>query len=565
METQNVGSIGVRTEAPRAKIHYVLYARKSTESDEKQALSIESQVKEMLAIADRDELTVIDIRRESHSAKESGQRPVFKEVLEDVRRGRYNGILTWAPDRLSRNAGDLGSDVDLMDEAKLLEIRTYGQQFKNSPNEKFLLMILCSQAKLENDNKSVNVKRGLRTRCEMGLRPGAATVGYINERRSDRKCEVILDPERAPIVRQIFEKVAYEKWSGRKIFHWLKFDLNFKTKSGNKGLALSNIYLILQNPFYYGVFEYPRKSGNFYKGKHEPIITRDEYERIQVLLGRKSTPRQKKHEIVYRGPMKCGECGAMITAEEKVKRQKNGNVHNYTYYHCTKRKDENCSQKSIEEKELEKQIAEELGKIEIPADFKEWALSRLKEQNSKEIEDREKIYGSQRRSYDASVRKIDNLIDMRANGEIDEDEFRNRKEALLSEKSKFQELLKDTDKRIDNWLEVAERGFNFAEKASTIFADIENPNTLEAKKEIFATLGSDLILKDKKLFISWDKLLFPIKSMALEVREIKERLEPAKKPIDTKDMGEIYSHNPRLLRTLNEMRTFFRENPNAEF
>jgi len=565
METQNVGSIGVRTEAPRAKIHYVLYARKSTESDEKQALSIESQVKEMLAIADRDELTVIDIRRESHSAKESGQRPVFKEVLEDVRRGRYNGILTWAPDRLSRNAGDLGSVVDLMDEAKLLEIRTYGQQFKNSPNEKFLLMILCSQAKLENDNKSVNVKRGLRTRCEMGLRPGAATVGYINERRSDRKCEVIIDPERAPIVKQLFEKVAYEKWSGRKLFHWLKFDLNFKTKSGNKGLALSNIYLILQNPFYYGVFEYPRKSGNFYKGKHEPIITRDEYERIQVLLGRKSTPRQKKHEIVYRGPMKCGECGAMITAEEKVKRQKNGNVHNYTYYHCTKRKDENCSQKSIEEKELEKQIAEELGKIEIPADFKEWALSRLKEQNSKEIEDREKIYGSQRRSYDASVRKIDNLIDMRANGEIDEDEFRNRKEALLSEKSKFQELLKDTDKRIDNWLEVAERGFNFAEKASTIFADIENPNTLEAKKEIFATLGSDLILKDKKLFISWDKLLFPIKSMALEVREIKERLEPAKKPIDTKDMGEIYSHNPRLLRTLNEIRTFFRENPNAEF
>lgn len=75
------------------------------------------------------------------------------------------------------------------------------------------------------------------------------------------------------------------------------------------------------------------------------------------------------------------------------------------------------------------------------------------------------------------------------------------------------------------------------------------------KKEIFATLGSDLILKDRKLFISWDKLLFPIKSMALEVREIKERLEPAKKPIDAKDMGEIYSHNPRLLRVLDDVRT----------
>lgn len=84
---------------------------------------------------------------------------------------------------------------------------------------------------------------------------------------------------------------------------------------------------------------------------------------------------------------------------------------------------------------------------------------------------------------------------------------------------------------------------NYAEKAASVFADIEDPNTLEAKKEIFATLGSDLILKDKMLSFEWDKLLFPIKSMAKEVREIKERLEPAKKPVTTKDMEEIYSQN----------------------
>lgn len=159
----------------KEQVRYCLYARKSTESDEKQALSIDSQVKEMLQIADRENLNVVDIRRESHSAKDSGQRPVFKEILEDIRRGRYTGILTWAPDRLSRNAGDLGSLVDLMDQKLLHEIRTYGQHFTNSPNEKFLLMILCSQAKLENDNKSINVKRGLRTRVEMGLWPAPAS------------------------------------------------------------------------------------------------------------------------------------------------------------------------------------------------------------------------------------------------------------------------------------------------------------------------------------------------------------------------------------------------------
>jgi site-specific DNA recombinase len=104
------------------KMKYVLYARKSSEAEEKQALSIDSQVKEMLQIAERDKLEIVDIRRESHSAKDSGQRPVFKEIVGDIRTGRYNAILVWHPDRLSRNAGDLGSLVDLMDQKRLITI-----------------------------------------------------------------------------------------------------------------------------------------------------------------------------------------------------------------------------------------------------------------------------------------------------------------------------------------------------------------------------------------------------------------------------------------------------------
>ena len=124
METQYISNFGVRTEVPQIKVKYVLYARKSTETEERQVLSIDSQVKEMLQIAEKENMEIIDIRRESHSAKDSGQRPVFKEILSDIDQGRYNGILTWAPDRLSRNAGDLGSLVDLMDQAKLQEIKT---------------------------------------------------------------------------------------------------------------------------------------------------------------------------------------------------------------------------------------------------------------------------------------------------------------------------------------------------------------------------------------------------------------------------------------------------------
>jgi DNA invertase Pin-like site-specific DNA recombinase len=375
METHTNARIGSAPIQEITKVKYCLYARKSTESDEKQALSIDSQVKEMLQIAERDKLEVIDIRRESHSAKESGQRPVFRELLEDIRRDRFNGILTWAPDRLSRNAGDLGSVVDLMDEQKLVEIRTYGQTFKNSPNEKFLLMILCSQAKLENDNKSINVKRGLRTRVEMGLWPTVAPTGYLNEKHIDKKGHVKIDPERGPIIRKMFEKVAYEKWSGRKLYNWLKFELNYKTATGNKNLSISNVYLILQNTFYYGVFEYPKNSGNWYTGRHEPLITKELFDQAQEQI-KASYQRVENKEFAFTKLMFCGLCGSGITADEKFKHMKNGNVHRYVYYGCSKSKDRNCKCGYLEEKELIKQFQGlietiDLNEIEVKEKIKE--------------------------------------------------------------------------------------------------------------------------------------------------------------------------------------------------
>jgi DNA invertase Pin-like site-specific DNA recombinase len=125
------------TNKPIPIIRYCLYARKSMEDEERQALSIDSQLKEMKQIAERDNLCIVAIRTESHSAKSSGMRPVFNKIIEEIKAKKYNAILTWNPDRLSRNAGDLGCLVDLMDNQLLIEIRTYNQKFINSPNEKF--------------------------------------------------------------------------------------------------------------------------------------------------------------------------------------------------------------------------------------------------------------------------------------------------------------------------------------------------------------------------------------------------------------------------------------------
>ena len=345
------------------KPKYCLYARKSTESEERQVMSIDSQIKEMLQIADREGLEIISMKRESHSAKETGCRPVFNEIISEIHDGKYNSILTWAPDRISRNAGDLGKIVDLMDAGKLSEIRTFSQTFTNNPNEKFLLMILGSQAKLENDNRGINVKRGLRTRCEMGLWPGVAPVGYLNQKHIDKKCQVIIDPERAHVIRQMFEKMANDKWSGRKIYHWLRFDLNFHTR-GNKPLALSNIYRTLQNPFYYGTFEYPRGSGNWYEAKHEPIIDKALFEKVQEQLKRDNIVRQTR-EFAFTKLMTCGLCGSGISAEEKYKLLKDGTSAKYIYYGCGRSKDRHCKNPYLREEDLVEQLIKLMDKIDL--------------------------------------------------------------------------------------------------------------------------------------------------------------------------------------------------------
>lgn len=345
-------------------LSYCLYARKSSESDERQSMSIDSQIKEMMQIAKRENLNIVDAKQESHSAKDSGKRPVFNQMIEEIRQGKFNAILTWAPDRLSRNAGDLGSIVDLLDQERLCEIKTYGQKFTNSPNEKFLLMILGSQAKLENDNKSINVKRGLRTKVEMGLWPSTAPTGYLNERRTDRRGYVMVDTERAPAIKQMFEKAGNNSWSGRQIYRWLKDEQNFTTKT-DKYLSLSNVYLILRNSFYYGVFEYPVKSGNFYTGQHQPIISKELYDKVQEQIRKEKVEHRTPKEFAFTRLMKCGLCGSGITADEKFKTLKGGTINRYVYYICTKRKDIDCKNGYLREVNLIEQLIEIIDKINL--------------------------------------------------------------------------------------------------------------------------------------------------------------------------------------------------------
>lgn len=347
----------------RESLRYCLYARKSTESDERQTMSIDSQINEMLQVAKKEDIKVVEVKREAHSAKATGQRPIFNQMIDGIRIGKFNAILAWAPDRLSRNAGDLGVVVDLLDQKILHEIRTYGQRFTNNPNEKFLLMILGAQGKLENDQKGVNVKRGLRAKCEMGLWPAPAPTGYLNEKRTDRKGYVMIDSHRAPIIKQMFEKVAYEKWSGRKVHRWLR-EIGFTSING-KPMWLSNVYKILYCSFYCGEFEYPAKSGNWYTGKHTPIISKELFQQVKKQISSEREFKYDYKEFAFTKLMKCGRCGSGITAEEKYKKLKNGSTAKYIYYGCTRARDPHCNGGYLNEENLIFQLMEIIDQLSL--------------------------------------------------------------------------------------------------------------------------------------------------------------------------------------------------------
>ena len=162
---------------------YILYARKSTDVEDKQVLSIEAQMVELRKYARDNGLVVIDELIEKKTAKVPG-RPIFNSMLTRIQNGEANGILAWHPDRLARNSIDGGQIIYLLDQVILNFLRFPMFQFENTSQGKFMLSIMFSQSKNYVDNLAENVKRGLRQKVRRGEFPGLAPLGYYNHPRT---------------------------------------------------------------------------------------------------------------------------------------------------------------------------------------------------------------------------------------------------------------------------------------------------------------------------------------------------------------------------------------------
>src|SRR3989338_4890765 len=354
---------------------FFIYARKSTDSEDRQIRSIADQLAELRELAKKENIEVVDILVEKQTAKKPG-RPVFAEMLKRIEAGEATGILAWHPDRLARNSVDGGQIIYLVDTGVIQELKFPTFWFDPTPQGKFMLSIAFGQSKYYVDNLSENIKRGHRQKLKQGLWPQMAPLGYLNNRETK---QIYVDKEKAPLIKKTFEAYAsgnYTLKNLRKIIN----DLGLKGRRDSL-LSTSNFQYLLQNPFYYGVIRY---NGELYEGKHEPIITKKLFDQVQEVMKRKSKPQKadKMKFFLYRGFFKCGECGFTITADKKIK--PSGKT--YTYYYCTKKNPHHdCSQNVFtREEKISSQIKKEIQKVSLSDDCADWMLAELeKEQNEK--------------------------------------------------------------------------------------------------------------------------------------------------------------------------------------
>lgn len=397
-----------------------------------------------------------------------------------------------------------------------------------------MLQMIMSQAQYFSSKLSKDVRRGNAQKRRKGGTTTMAPIGYINNPETH-----IIEPdlERFDMVKKAFHLMLTGQYTIREIALIMNCDWGFislkRRKLGGKPISVQTLSKMFRNKLYAGIVVDPH-TGEEFPALHEPMITIDEYNRINTILEKSgkpsSTPNNK--EFPMRGFIRCGECGCLITAETKTKHQKNGVTRTYTYYHCTHRsKDHHRKQPTIREELLEAQVNALINKYEITPELYNWGLKAIQELSQKEIEGRKTLTKSQNRAIASLEHQLDVLLDKLVAGVIDDSVYQAKSEALRGRLDLLTKVRDDEAERTKDWYEIIGTVLHTLSKASSTF----NDGDIHQKRMILSTLGSNPVLTDGVLTIDecfWlkpikdnkDKIIREIENVRTSPQQIKKTL-----------------------------------------
>jgi DNA invertase Pin-like site-specific DNA recombinase len=384
---------------------YFVYCRKSSEAEDRQILSIDSQISELKRHAIKKGVKIAAVLTEAKSAKAPG-RPVFNSMMERLYRGEADGVLCWKLDRLARNPVDGGAIIWAMKEYGV-KIITPFQSYGQSEDNVVWMYLEFGMAQKYVDDLSITVKRGLRAKAESGWFPSITPPGYVNRENNEGHNIIAKDPERFDLVRKCWDLMLTGNYTPSEIRGIANAVWGFKTNRGNP-LGRSTIYSIFSNSFYHGIYEYPRGSDVWHTGRHTPMITEEEFDAVQNILSRSRYMPRNRKVFAFTGLIRCGGCEGAVTAEEKrqiicavcklkfshgskeccpkcktpIKDMVSPRRLTYTYYHCTKSSNPACTERGVERKELECQMIRHLERVGLPDFHRHWlntSFGRLQE------------------------------------------------------------------------------------------------------------------------------------------------------------------------------------------
>ena len=467
------------------KTKYFLYARKSTEDEERQVMSIEAQIAELAEYAKREGIEITETFIESKSAKKPG-REIFNKMMSKVYESREPvGLIAWHPDRLARNSVDGGQIIYCVDINKIISLRFPTFWFEPTPQGLFMLQVAFGQSKYYSDNLSENVKRGKRQKLRRGEYPGKAPLGYVNNPKTRN---VDLDPTKSRLIKKAFEEYATGKYTLESLGIRLSF-WGIVSRTGTP-LYRASIYRMLTNKSYLGLIT---QKGETYQGNFEPIVSLSDFEAVQKILKQKGRPRKSKihHAFPFTGLLRCKECGSMISAQWAKGK--------YRYYRCTK-KHGNCSQGYLSEEALAYQIKARLQSIALCDDWADEYLAQCDVWEKEEVKSSQSFAQNIETKIKENENKMDKLVNAFLDGTIERENYLVKKDELMKSKLEFNEKKDGFDRAGNNWIELLREWIKSANNAKKLASS----NDFEEIKSFAKKIGTNHQMYNKNVI--WNYL-----------------------------------------------------------